>query len=371
MLKITAIVPYTVFPPKMGGQKGIALFYSYLGKIIPSTLLTTSDSPVPASYPAEIRSMMGKSVLRYINPFLFFKIKKILKSNSSTHLILEHPYYGWLGILLKSSTGINLVIHSHNIESVRFKTMKKWWWKILWSYEKMTHQNADESFFITEEDRLFAIENFGLNPSKAHCITYGFELSAPPEINKKLSASKELRQLYCISEKERIYLFNGTLDYKPNLDALDVILNKIDPNLSLQNDQYKIIICGKSLPLSYKKLLEERKNIIYAGFVNDIDTYFLGSDIFLNPLLDGGGIKTKLVEALGNNLSVVSTKSGAIGVPLKITGNKLKIVDDGNWEEFTESIIKTNTEEIIPTEFFKHFYWYNIAAKAAKILDSE
>ncbi|MEO5967893.1 MAG: glycosyl transferase group 1, partial [Ferruginibacter sp.] len=115
MLKVTAIVPYTVFPPKMGGQKGIALFYSYMGKIIPSTLLTTSNTPMPSNYPADIRPIIGKSVLRYINPFLFFTIKEIIKSVGSTHLILEHPYYGWLGILLKKATGIKLVIHSHNI----------------------------------------------------------------------------------------------------------------------------------------------------------------------------------------------------------------------------------------------------------------
>ncbi len=38
--------------------------------------------------------------------------------------------------------------------------------------------------------------------------------------------------------------------------------------------------------------------------------------------MDGGGIKTKLVEALGYNMNVVTTTSGAIGVPLSITGEK-------------------------------------------------
>ena len=355
MVKITALVSYTVFPPKMGGQKGIALFYSYLGKIADATLLTTSNSPIPANYPAKVVPFLGNSVLRYINPLLFFKVRKFIKTNGTSHLILEHPYYGWMGFLLKKFSKIKLVIHSHNIESLRFKSMRKPWWKILWEYEKMTHRIADESFFITEEDQQFAINNFGLNPSKTHCITYGFELSGRPSEFNKSEASKELRQLYSISEKDRIYLFNGTLDYKPNLDALNIILNIIDPALKNKNDNYKIILCGKSLPSSYQKLLENHPNIIYAGFVNDIDLYFLGSDIFLNPVIDGGGIKTKLVEALGNNLNVVSTKSGAIGVPLKIAGEKLKVVEDNDWQGFVEEIINSVPEEIIPDEFFKHF----------------
>jgi hypothetical protein len=55
------------------------------------------------------------------------------------------------------------------------------------------------------------------------------------------------------------------------------------------------------------------QNIIYAGFVDDISIYFKGADVFINPVSYGGGIKTKLVEALGYNLNAVSTSNGAIG----------------------------------------------------------
>ena len=42
--------------------------------------------------------------------------------------------------------------------------MGKWWWGILWHYEKMTHKKADHNFFIQDNDRNYAIENFKLNP---------------------------------------------------------------------------------------------------------------------------------------------------------------------------------------------------------------
>ena len=106
-------------------------------------------------------------------------------------------------------------------------------------------------------------------------------------------------------------------------------------------------------------------NIIYAGFVDDISLYFKGSDIFINPVIDGGGIKTKLVEALGNNLFTISTLEGAIGVPENITNGRLIIIKNNDWGLFAQSIIKANYHNSsINQEFFDYFYWGKIAEKA-------
>ena len=240
----------------------------------------------------------------------------------------------------------------------------------MWNYEKWVHHCADINFFITDEDRHYAIKHFNLEKHKCHTITYGMELNDKPSIAERLKAKKILQETYPINDLDRIMLFNGTLDYKPNLDALDVILERINPLLLNQKKiGYKIIICGKNLPLKYDQLTKYKsKNIIYAGFVDDINLYFEGADIFLNPLVDGGGIKTKLVEALGYNLCCVSTKSGAIGVDPAITGDKLWITVDNDWQNFTNSIFEINIDKNIPPAFFNHFYWGNIARKAAAAL---
>ena len=354
----------------MGGQKGIALFYQYLSRLISVTIISTKNNEMPVGLEAQFLPVLSNSKLRYINPFLFFKIKRILLQNNCTHLVLEHPYFGWLGMLLKKFCKIKLIIHSHNIESLRFKSTGRYWWPILWRYEKLTHQKADTNFFITDEDREFAIKNFSLSPGKCHTITYGFEISKPPLESEKQESRKALQQLYHIKEEEKILLFNGTLDYKPNQDAVDIILQHINPLLLAENNfTYKIIICGKGLPAQYDSLKEyAEKNIIYAGFVDDINMYFKGADIFINPVTDGGGIKTKLVEALGYDLNVVSTKSGAIGVPLSLTGDKLITVTDADWHGFAKAILESDTANAIPAAFFAHFYWGNIAAKVKTII---
>lgn len=367
---IVALVSYKIFPAKMGGQKGIALFYKYLSRLLPVTIVTTQNNGTPEDMGASFMPVLANSKLRYANPFLFPQLKKILTQKKSTHLVLEHPYYGWLGYLLKNSCRIKLIVHSHNIESIRFRSTGKWWWKILWYYERFVHRKADISFFITDEDRAFAIKEFGLIPAACHTITYGFEISAAPTSADRLAARQSLQQLYSFNENHKILLFNGTLDYKPNLDALDVILEDINPGLMAREGFfYKIIICGKGLPAHYQELAGySGKNIIYAGFVDDINIYFKGADIFINPVTDGGGIKTKVVEALGFNLSVISTESGAIGLPSSVTGRKLTRIKDGDWNSFAQAITAVDSNQNIPQSFFEHFFWGNIAKKVKAVI---
>ena len=355
----------------MGGQKGIASFYTAFSKLVPVTVISTNNNENPTDLAAEFLPILSSSKSRYFNPFFLLTLRRIIKERKATHLILEHPYLGWLGILAKWFLNIRLIIHSHNIESLRFKSTGKWWWGVLWHYERFVHRRADMSFFITDEDKHFAIEKFKLINNKCHTITYGFDFNNPPTAEEKSGAKLILQSKYSIPSKNKILLFNGTLDYRPNLDALKIIINNINPVLQKETDfNYSIIICGKNLPESFNELKDQQKNnIIYAGFVDDISIYFKGADIFLNPVTDGGGIKTKLVEALGYNLFCISTVEGAIGVPVSITGNRLKVIIEKNWELFARTIININPDAgKINEQFFSHFYWENIAKKAAMLI---
>lgn len=369
-VSILSLVSYKFLPPDMGGQKGIAFFNRYLSKQAKLTCVTIKNNSTVQDEGYAIKSILSNSFARYINPFYFFTLSRIIKEEKISHLILEHPYYGWLGVLLKWFCKVKLIVHSHNIESLRFKTMDKWWWGLLWHYEKYIHKNADHNFFIQEHDRNYAVKNFKLNPQKCAVITYGFELNEAPGTLAKQRAKQQLCNLHQIPFQQKILLFNGTLGYKPNLDALNSILKKINPILLAdEHFKYKIIICGSKLPAGYSDLAGyKEQNIIYAGFVEDINLYFKGSDIFINPVIDGGGIKTKVVEALGYDLAVISTQSGAIGIPVEITGGKLVVLPDNDWNEFARQILSCNTDKKIPPVYFDHFFWGNIVSKAVDMI---
>jgi polysaccharide biosynthesis protein PslH len=370
MANVLSIVSYKIFPAKFGGQKGIANFNEYFSRHHKLYCVTIKANE-PNAAPYTIINKLSNSKFRYVNVFYFGLLKRIIQQNKISHIIVEHPYYGWLGVLLKHFCKIKLIIHSHNIESERFKTTGRWWWKILWQYEKYIHANADFTFCITETDRQYFINRYKISPAKTAVITFGISWSLAPSMTERLQSKKELLKKYFLEEETILYLFNGAFDYQPNLDAVKNIIKKINPLFIKTNIPYKIIVCGKNLPAEMNGLKEYfDQNIIYAGFVEDISIYFSGADIFINPVTDGGGIKTKLVEALGYNLNVVSTDNGAIGVDVSICNNKLILCPNNDWQSFSEKMLEAiSINETISTDFFNYFYWNNIARKAAVIID--
>ncbi|MEO5684275.1 MAG: glycosyltransferase family 4 protein [Chitinophagaceae bacterium] len=369
MSTIISIVSYPFLPAKLGGQKGIALFYKYFSRHCRLICLTTKKNEPAAAEGYQVINSISNDPLRYINVFLFFTIYRQIKKQKASKLILEHPYYGWLGILVKWASGIQLIVHSHNIESSRWKTLGKWWWPILAWYEKWTLRSADAVFFKTDQDKKEATGLYKLNPEKSITVTYGIEWNTMPAKEEIEKSKGCLQQLHNLSAATTIFLFNGSLDYHPNLQAVQTILDKLNPVLLQSAFDYKIIICGKGLPADMHELKDYAdKNIIYAGFVDDIGVYFKGADVFINPVTDGGGIKTKLVEALGYNLQVLSTVSGAIGVPLAVTGNKMSIFEDNDWNGFAAAMQVRPPATDIPEAFFDHFYWVNIAEKAYRFI---
>lgn len=371
-MTVLSIVPYKIFPASFGGQKTIALFNEYFSKYHQLLCVTVKEND-PSQAPYEILNILSNSPTRYINIFYFRTLKKIIKKNDVSHIIIEHPYYGWLALLLKHFCKVKVIVHSHNIESERFRTVGKWWWKILWYYERFIHQKSDFTFCITPQDRDYFYKQYKIPYEKSSVITSGIPWKTPPTETERHLAKSKLLETCSLPDNLCLFLFNGNLHYKPNLDAVKNIVNYINPLFIKKGLGYKIIICGKGLPEEMDELKDFReKHIIYAGFVDDITVYFKGADVFINPVTDGGGIKTKLVEALGYNLTAVSTINGAIGIDENICNGKLLQCANSDWQKFADAMVKaTQVSQSIPTEFFTHFYWGNIAKKAAKIVDEE
>src|SRR5579863_4982057 len=108
MATIISIVSYPFLPAKSGGQKGVALFYKYFSKYHHLICITTEKNDPSAAQGYDVQNILSNSPIRYINIFYFFTIRKIIKQQQATHLLLEHPYYGWLGMLLKKFCRIKL-----------------------------------------------------------------------------------------------------------------------------------------------------------------------------------------------------------------------------------------------------------------------
>lgn len=360
MAKLLVIVSYKVFPPQMGGQKGIVHFYGNLSQHHEIIMVGSSDNE--AETPGyRIENMLYNNHRMAFNLLRLRWLKNLIEKENIDAIIAEHSYTGWIAWLLKRLTGKPFIIHSHNIEASRFRQMGKSYWKAYLRYERWIHQKADFSFFKTREEKDYAVNKFSLPTDKCSVIPYGVSNVAIIP-----AAEQKLRELYHI-ETQFIFYFNGTLDYTPNRQAVERIVSAIDPALTKARIDYTILISGKNLCDDLQQQIKKSANILYLDYVEDVHLLYQASTLFLNAVTNDSGIKTKLVEALANGCKVVSTQSGATGIPKDLYGQKLIITPDGDWEAFVTAMLEnlSKTASQLPSYFFSYFSWPEIAQKAA------
>lgn len=369
MIRCLSIVSYRFLPPETGGQRLIGLFHRYLAFHWEVTCVSTADNSVAAAEGYAVLPVLGKGAMRYINPFTLFRLRRIIRERQITHLLLEHPYLGWLGVSLKWLCGVKLIVHSHNIEGNRWRSLGKWWWRILWAYEGWVHRQAARNLFVQDDDREYAITHWSLQPGRCLTVTYGLDRDSAPDPAIIRAAREQIRRQYGIPAGKTVLCFNGAFNYPPNRDALRAILDEILPLLDERGDlDYTLLVCGKDIPAEWRQKGYAR--VIFAGFVPEITPYLLASDVFLNPVVRGGGIKTKLVEALGANLNAVSVRSGAVGVDPAWCNGKLLIGEDGDWSAFARLVVEASRiDATIPPVYFEHFYWGSIVNAAAAFME--
>jgi glycosyltransferase involved in cell wall biosynthesis len=56
------------------------------------------------------------------------------------------------------------------------------------------------------------------------------------------------------------------------------------------------------------------KNVEFVGFVNDYTEFFNKADFFISPLLIGGGIIVKILQAMHAGIPVLTNKYGNEGI---------------------------------------------------------
>lgn len=361
-MKILSIVWFKVLPAKFGGQKGIANFNQQLSRLQPLVCICSADNEPVANIPYKVLPVLPTGKKQLLLPSAWKKIRQAAIQEKATHIILEHPYHGMAAVRTAKATGAKLVIHSHNIESERFRQIGNPWWRLLALYEKWVHRKADLNLFKTEEDKQFAITHFGLAESKCMIIPFGIEKPV-----KNNAAAVWIRERHSIPADHKILLFAGTLDYHPNAEAVTSIYEQLAPALSAKKFPCSIIICGRNKEAAFQYLKSyHHPAVIMAAEVDDIDNYFAAADVFINPVRSGGGIQTKNLDALAFDLNIVCFDHLLQGIPASLCVDKLFTTTAGNWNEFTNCIIAASQRSTTtPAAFFDYFNWETITKKAA------
>lgn len=361
--KIYAIISYPFLPATTGGEISTLQILSFLGLQTDLKVFTVDPyKPVnPKDFSFELQFGMRFKASRYLNIFLLFTIIRGIKNHRADAIFFDQPFMGWMIPFIRLFTGKKVFIRSNNIEFLRFKSMGKSWWPLMKLYEKWVYKFSSLVIFVSDIDQEKAIHLFGLNPNHTLLTPYGIPQETEPE--KILHASNILRERHGLGSNQKIILFFATLSYQPNYEAVDFISDHIYSLLQEQlGEDFCILICGKNLPKNIEAKLANQKQIKYLGFVEDIETYIDGASVMINPILSGGGVKTKAIDTLGRGQTVISTVTGAEGIDPKVCGNNLKIAPDHHWPAFVKLIVEhmVQNKPQIPHSFFQTYSWPGI-----------
>ncbi len=366
-LKIAFIVPYRFVPPRNGGHQAAYGLAAFAAKASDFFVLSTDANPLEGEQPFALYRHLPEGKRKYFSPAVARRVGKFLRKQEVDVCLLHQPFIGLLLGPVLRKLKIPMQVWVQNLEYERFRSMGKWYWPIVKRVEGRVYRRADKLFFISPDEIAPAIEAFQLEPGRCMELPYGCypEQSPPPE--RAAAARKAVLARHGFSEEEKLLLFFGPQTYRPNLEAVEHILLRINPFLKERAEfPYRILICGGGLPDAFRQMEAfSEAHIAYLGYVEDIEEYVLASDLVLNPVVSGGGVKTKLIEALALGKSVVSYRQGALGVHRELCGKKLGVVPDHAHELFCEKLFEMLPEAGLPVPgaFYEHYQWAKVAQR--------
>lgn len=124
---------------------------------------------------------------------------------------------------------------------------------------------------------------------------------------------------------ERRLVFTGSLDWRPNQDALRWFAREIWPLVRLEAPEAAMSIVGRKPPRWVKDLCKASDMQLSAD-VPDVRPYLAEAAVVVVPLRIGGGSRLKILEAMAAGRCVVSTSIGAEGLEVR-HGEQLLVAD--------------------------------------------
>lgn len=234
---------------------------------------------------------------------------------------------------LQGRPGCRTVIATHNVESLiwqrYFETepnpIKRWYIKRQWRkyqrFEQCTYAAATRVVTCTEADATLVREAFGM--PNVDVVENGFD-------------REYFESLPAVPRQPKQILFLGALDYRPNVDAVRLLLERIFPVVRTHEPEARLCIVGRNPSATLLQQAAGSEHVEVHADVPDVRPWLAGSSLMTVPLRVGGGSRLKILEALAAGLPVVSTRVGAEGLELN-HGRELDLVEDA--EQMADALV--------------------------------
>ncbi len=217
-----------------------------------------------------------------------------------------------------------IVMHTHNAEFMLWQRMseltkypiKKLILKLeairVKQYEAAIFGKSDLIYSTPSDIDLY--EKSGL-PINKHAVTYHLG-------NDTLLKLPDLK----FTSTEKALTFIGTLSWEPNIDGICWFIDNCWSKIQQTHSGVKLYILGSKANERILKSANNDPNIVFTGFVQDLDTYLQKTRVYIAPLRFGSGMKVKVLEGLYRGTPTVTTAVGAEG--LDLVNNKNSFIAD-------------------------------------------
>lgn len=156
---------------------------------------------------------------------------------------------------------------------------------------------------------------------------------ATPLVRVPLSAPARAHPLDPLGHAPPAILFVGSFIHPPNVDAAMRLVADVFPRVRARHPEARLWIVGDQPPPALRAAADDR--VVVTGRVPDVTPYLDGAAVVVAPLREGGGMRVKVLEALGAGKALVATPLAASGMGLTAGEHALLVETD---EEIAEAI---------------------------------
>lgn len=262
----------------------------------------------------------------YSNQFVV-RLKQILIENDFDIVLLEGLFVCPYLETIKQNSNAKQVFRAHNIESDIWKGIANQESNLLKrSYLNLLQKkllNYEESI-VSKMDAIVCISDRDADWMKKRCfnsiITIPFAINTE---NNKVD----------IPEKNTIFHI-GSMDWKANLDSVKWYLDKISPLVNEKRKGLVLHLAGRNMPNYFNSFTN--KNIVIDGEVENAKVFMGKYNLMIVPLLNGSGIRIKILEGMAMGKTIISTTIGASGIHYQ---DKKNILIADTADQFANQII--------------------------------
>ncbi len=287
----------------------------------------TADIDTSIRIKDALLNFFGKSsynVDRFYSKSAEEKLIQILQSQSFDVVQFETLFVCPYIDTVRKYSNAKLVYRAHNVESQIWYRLaqsssgiKKWYLNFLAKrieqYESKALEHVDLILPITNIDQKYFQKTYSEIPSQVLPVALDLKSFQEEQLSDKI-------------EFESNSIFHiGSLDWRPNVDAVEWLIQEVFPLVQQKNQNCQLYIAGKNTPTHLYKFTTQ--NIHILGEVQHAKDFMLSKNIMLVPLLSGGGMRVKIIEGMALGKVIITTSIGAEGIPCEHMKNII-IADD-------------------------------------------